>query len=256
MTATPLFSIVTVCYNARSTISDTLESVARQVGVSLEHIVIDGGSTDGTVDYLNANSAKLAKLIVEKDSGIYDAMQKGLNFAKGKYTGFLNADDYFSGPDALKQLAELTIGRSPAGLIAATEQINSRSQVYRTIGSKPFKQSDLLWGKFPPHPSTYLNTEAMKQAGGFDRELKFVGDFDMFIRVWDLKSGPMIHSKHVLTKMRLGGISTAGYKTYFEIGKEMRHVLNKNGRRASALQLQSRCLVKIPEFISSLNTWC
>lgn len=258
MAETPLFSVVTVCFNAIDTIQDTIDSVASQTGVSFEHIIIDGGSTDGTVDLLKAQESKFKVIVSEPDKGVYDAMQKGLLKAQGTYTGFLNADDYFSGPDSLLKLSQPLSNKDLkfAGLTAALHQIDEQGKVKRLMGKDPFRANEIKWGKFPPHPSTYLETRHMISAGGFDNSFRLLGDFDMFLKVLHqiepINEAVIGHVSDVIVKMRLGGISTAGVSTYMEIGSEMATALRKNSYRANPIKISLRGFRKLRELTSKV----
>src|SRR5262245_60897478 len=99
-------SVVTVCFNSAATIADTLSSVAAQEGAEVEHIVVDGASTDGTVEVIRGHRWKPARVISEPDRGIYDAMNKGIAAATGEVVGFLNADDVFASTAALRSIVD------------------------------------------------------------------------------------------------------------------------------------------------------
>jgi glycosyltransferase involved in cell wall biosynthesis len=243
----PDFTIVTVCFNASKTIGDTISSVQAQKGVNLEHIIIDGGSTDATVDILNKNRAGFKHVISEPDRGPYDAMQKGLQLAQGRYCGFLNADDYYASDDVLLKFKELLEERSCFGVSGIVEQIESTGKSRRTIGRKPVKDSELLWGRFPPHPATFLKTDLMKAAGGFRHDFIIAGDFDLFLRVKKITDEPMAHLSRVVTKMRLGGLSTKSYVNYAMVGRELFRALDESGYPARRYKMWLRGALKLGE---------
>jgi glycosyltransferase involved in cell wall biosynthesis len=243
----PTFSVVTVCFNSKATITETIMSVRSQTGVSFEHIVIDGGSTDGTLDILENYRDGIAHIVSEPDEGVYDAMQKGLELANGTFTGFLNADDFFSSQQALLRLLGDFDESECDGLCGVVEQIDENGRTARVIGSAEVTESELLWGKFPPHPGTYLRTEVMKKTGGFGREFRLLGDMDMFLRFKDIAQRKIVFSKETVVKMRLGGLSTRGFATYLAIGQEMLMALNRSGRAASWFKIQLRFLFKLRE---------
>jgi len=256
MSDTPLFSVVTICFNAQNTIQDTINSVAYQKSVMLEHIIIDGGSSDNTMKIVNSQIEKFSVVISEADKGIYDAMQKGLMQAKGVFTGFLNADDYFASEDALLKLSRPLMDPSTniIGLTGALDQVNEKGTITRKIGQKAFSKKDLKWGKMPPHPATYFKTDLMKKTGGFDKSYRIAGDFDMFLKMLeqmnDYEHAEISHVAETVVKMRIGGISTGGYRTYFEIGRENARALKNYGYFVNPLLIQLRGLRKILEIIT------
>jgi glycosyltransferase involved in cell wall biosynthesis len=245
----PFLSIITACYNAAKTIEDTIHSVRNQLGVSVEHIIVDGGSTDGTLEIVNRFRNGFSHVVSERDRGVYDAMQKGLVLARGRFTGFLNADDFYTGNDVLARLAaELKTGKY-VGISGVVEQIDEQNKVKRTIGRKPIAAPDLLWGKFPPHPATFLQTDVMTRAGGFKHDYIISGDFDLFLRVLKLSPLPMAHVPWAVTRMRMGGLSTQSLGNYKMVGDELHRALTECGYPASRFKVQARLLKKLTELI-------
>jgi glycosyltransferase involved in cell wall biosynthesis len=242
------FSVVTVAYNAEATIARTLESVRAQRGIEIEHIVIDGASRDSTMAVVERYRDRITTLVSEPDRGVYDAMQKGLDRATGDYCGFLNADDFFAGPDALATLAALTDNGKAAGVFGAIEQIDATGKTRRLLGETPFHERQFFWGKIPPHPSVYLRTELMRRAGGFDQKLRLCSDIDMFLKVYGIADGPYGHTPQTITKMLIGGLSTSGLKSYQTVTAELFEILHRAGWRPSRLQLELRFLYKLREF--------
>jgi glycosyltransferase involved in cell wall biosynthesis len=245
--STPFFSVVTVCFNAKETIAQTIDSVRLQRGVSIQYIIVDGGSTDGTLDIINSFSDQIDVIISGPDRGVYDAMQKGLQVSRGTYTGFLNADDYFAGPDVLLKMAAALSGGVCLGVSGVVQQVNGSGTVIRTIGRDPLDLNELLWGKFPPHPATYLVTELMKKAGGFKHHYKIAGDFDLLIRMLKNSPLPLAHLNQPIVKMRMGGASTMGFSAYRISSKELLAALRNAGYPANALKVHGRMLKKLPE---------
>jgi glycosyltransferase involved in cell wall biosynthesis len=249
MNPLPTFSIVTVCFNAETTIAQTIASVQEQRDVRFQHIIVDGGSTDGTMDIVRKHANCIDRIISEKDHGVYDAMQKGLTLAQGKYTGFLNADDFYASPTALARLAaELNAG-DYLGITGVVQQINGAGKIIRTIGREPLRLEDLFWGKFPPHPSTYLRTTEMLSAGGFQRHYKIAGDFDLLIRLIKNINLPIAHLASPIVKMRMGGVSTGGLSAYQLSSRELVLALRSTGYPANPFKVHARILKKLPELL-------
>jgi glycosyltransferase involved in cell wall biosynthesis len=245
----PFFSIVTACYNAASTIEDTICSVRDQRGVSVEHIIVDGKSTDGTMDIVERYKDGFAKVVSERDRGVYDAMQKGLPLTRGHFVGFLNADDFYTGTDVLSRLAIVLQSGNFVGISGVVEQIDVKDHVKRVIGRKPLSHDDLLWGKFPPHPSTFLRAELMKQTGGFKHDYRIAGDFDLLLRVLKLSPLPMAHVPWTVTRMRMGGLSTQGLGIYNMVSGELLRALRECGYPAQSLKIHARLFKKVTELL-------
>jgi glycosyltransferase involved in cell wall biosynthesis len=246
---TPFMTVITACYNAASTIEQTITSVRDQRTVSIEHILIDGGSTDGTMEIVNRYRSLFSHVISEPDRGVYDAMQKGLLVAKGTYTGFLNADDHYAGNDVLYRLAKVLTEGQYLGISGVVAQIDAKEKTKRTIGRQSISESDLLWGRFPPHPATFLRTELMRQTGGFKHDYVIAGDFDLFLRVRRLTDNPMAHVAWPVTNMRLGGLSTSSLGNYGMVGRELHRALNECGYPASMPRMWLRGLAKLRELV-------
>jgi glycosyltransferase involved in cell wall biosynthesis len=196
-------TIVTVCFNAAATIGDTLSSVARQSMAGVDHIVIDGGSSDGTLSIVD-RFPHVSRLVSERDRGIYDAMNKGLALASGDYIGFLNADDVFAADDSLTRffagdqcgLADIISG-DVVMVDAATPD-----RIVRTYRGGRFSPWRLRIGDMPPHPATYVRTTVMRAVGGFRDDFRIAGDFDLLARLMLNHGASWAHRPVTLTAMR------------------------------------------------------
>jgi len=176
----PLFTIVTICYNAFDSIDSTLKSVFEQTCHDYEYIVIDGLSTDGTVEKLSQYSSKLSKFVSEKDKGLYDAMNKGLALASGKYVLFLNAGDQFSSDTVLQKVKEGIYQNE--GYIAYYGDVIYHSD-WGNRYVRPFKLKRIHTGMFCSHQSIFINTESAKQIG-FDLSYRYAADYGMIYEVY------------------------------------------------------------------------
>ena len=198
-------SVITVCFNSVQTIEQTLDSVAEQVGVDLEHIIIDGDSTDGTVDILHRAKDSISYWVSEPDGGIYDAMNKGLQRARGEWVLFLNADDYLASPTSLASLLEAV---SPEVAIIAGGTMMKYNDFDR-----PFRSSryfGLLLQLPFMHPSTIVRRSAFERWGSFDTRYRLAADCDLLLRL--IAQGE--HYRVIETPstvMRDGGASAKGY---------------------------------------------
>ena len=176
-------SVITVAYNSGRTIGDTLRSVATQSYANIEHIVVDGGSTDNTLKQVKQNGRHVALLISEPDGGIYDAMNKGLSFATGDIVGFLNSDDVLYDNNAIQHIAAAffddTIDAVFGDLVFVDP--SDTSKIVRFWKSSPYVQGNCRKGWMPPHPTFYVRTAALKAAGGFCLDYKLAADFELVL---------------------------------------------------------------------------
>jgi len=202
-----LVTIITVCFNSAGTICDALDSVAQQSYQKIEHIVIDGGSTDGTWDIIMARSISNSILVSEQDFGIYDAMNKGLKLANGEIIGFLNSDDVFYSSDIVAKVVATFRNfdvESCYGdlLYVAKDDLNKITRFWKSCNHS---EKLLYRGWIPPHPTCYFKKTVYENYGIFDLKYQLAADFDLLFRFfWKNK----ISSKYlpeVLVKIRLGG---------------------------------------------------
>ncbi len=218
----PLFSIVTVCRNAERSIGKALDSVAGQQGAfgTFEHLVIDGQSTDGTLRIVEQYPH--VRVVSERDSGIYDAMNKGIAMSRGRYVAFLNADDWYE-PHALETVA--------AALRTVPDAALVHGDVRRWVGDravdvvKPSLDRGLHGTLVMPvnHPATFTRRDVFSRVGTFDLAYRLFADYDWARRV--IRAGmPMHYCPAVLTNFAVGGLSTMRYA----IGERYR-VFRANG---------------------------
>ena len=177
-------SVITTCFNAVTTIESTIRSVCDQTYEHIEHIIVDGGSTDGTLEAVDRYRDRITKFISEPDKGIYDAMNKGLCLASGEVVGFLNADDVYASSTVISEIvAVLQAGRADAvygDLAYASRHDASRLVRYWRAGE--YRPRAFFCGWVPPHPTFFCRTLLYRELGGFDPVYRVVGDFELMLR--------------------------------------------------------------------------
>jgi len=243
-------SIITVCLNADKTLADTLASVALQDYAQLEHLIIDGGSTDCSLALAEAWASPKLKVWSERDKGIYDAMNKGLARAKGDIVCFLNADDFFLRPDAVRVAAEAA-SRSVVDCIFGGTQFfepDGRHSLRRLYSARGFRRWWLSVGMMPPHPSAFIRREAMLTAGGFDDSFRIAGDFDLIARLILRQQATWKTMPQVLTGFRQGGLSTRGREARRAIERELAVSLARLGHACPRLAVKARLPLKLAQF--------
>ena len=219
-------TIITVCYNAEKTIRDTLESVLKQTYLNYEYLIIDGKSTDATVRIVQKYEDKFhgkLKLISEKDEGLFDAMNKGIQMSSGDIIGILNADDILAHKNVFQTIIDHI--KDCDGIYSNLLMLDENlEKPYRLFQSKAVSKKK---GWHMPHPTLYLKKEVYKKYGYFDLHYKITADLDFMLR--------LIHSNVNLKYrndffvfMRAGGASTKGLKGYYENFKESYTVLKNN----------------------------
>ncbi len=216
MRKNPLISIITATYNCEEYIDYCLKSVANQKYTNIEHIVVDGLSTDKTLEIINLHINNISIFKSEKDSGIYDALNKGIRLANGDVIGFLHADDFYVSDDVLAKVSEaFEEDQSLCGVYSDLEYVsknNINKQVRKWI-SKPFRKSLLLYGWMPGHPTLFIKKEWYLKIGCFDTSYHISADY---LSILQLFSNPNFKSKYLpitIVKMRVGGVSNKSIKS-------------------------------------------
>lgn len=208
MNVQPKISIITACYNSEKTIEQTIQSVLNQTYENIEYIIIDGASTDGTMEIVNKYRNQIDVVVSEKDKGIYDAFNKGLGKATGQYIQFLNSDDFLNGNLIIEKIAQFIVENEyPIAVYGDIYFYNERSGYLRKHGHA-FTQIDLKRGHMPPHPAFFVSNKAFELIGKFDEAYKIAGDFDFTFRLFDYYKDEIKYISEVVTVFRLGGISS------------------------------------------------
>ena len=223
-------SVITVGYNSEKTIADTLNAVAIQTHSDIEHLVIDGASKDGTVEMVRRHANSKIRLVSEPDTGIYDAMNKGLTRATGEVVGFLNSDDFYADSAVLAKIANAfqdpEVDACYADLMYVTQD---NSRVVRYWKSKPFTKGDFAKGWCPAHPTFYVRKSVIARLGHFDQTYKLAADVEFMMRYLECGQIRAVYIPHVLVRMRVGGASNHSWKSIVQVNKEILAALRKNG---------------------------
>ena len=248
-------TVITVAWNAAATLGDTLRSVAAQRDADIEHLVIDGGSTDGSADVFDANAGAASRWFSERDNGLYDAMNKGVAMATGDLVGFLNADDFFHRTDAVAMLAAAA-GDAPAvsgGVAIVTADDPTR--LTRSYPAQPFAPWMLRFGHMPPHPGFYARRTVFDRVGGFDPSLRIGADFEWMLRfhhVHGLAARPVAAT---VVALREGGLSNSGFASRRRINAEALASLRRHGIASAAPLVWAKYAVKALQFVHRPADW-
>lgn len=251
-------SIITVAYNAAATITDTLQSVAAQTYGDIEHLVIDGASTDNTADLVAAHGRPGTIFHSAPDKGLYDAMNKGLAAASGDIIGFLNADDYYCRSDAVSLIAAATTANrgAPAvsGGVAIVDGTNP-DRLRRAYPSTPFARWMLRFGHMPPHPGFYVRRAVFDRIGGFDPALAIGADFEWMLRFYHDAGLHAAAMAPTLVTLRDGGVSNSGLASRRTINSEALASLRRHGIASTAPVIWSKYLIKALQYVVPPKQW-
>ncbi|PXF56171.1 MAG: glycosyl transferase [Deltaproteobacteria bacterium] len=271
-------TIVTVVLNAADTIRDCIESVLAQNYLA-EHIIIDGGSTDNTLEIIKEYDSKHYRLVSEPDSGIYDAMNKGIGLATGDVIGLLNADDIYAGPYILSKVArvfseknvescygdlvyvrekrrpkvkgERLKGGDAGGQRAEVEDLIGKNyRIVRYWKSGDYKPGKFYWGWMPPHPTFFVRRAIYEKYGLFNDDLGSAADYELMLRFLLKNRISAAYIPEMLVKMRVGGASNASLTKRIKANKMDRRAWEVNGLRPYPWTLWMKPLRKVGQFFS------
>lgn len=243
-------SIITVCFNSERTIRDTLQAVKNQTHKNIEYIVVDGNSSDSTNNIVEEFGDMVSIHVSEPDSGLYDAMNKGINLASGDIVGILNSDDLFYDDSVIERVVNEFNNGTGIDIVFADVGFYDQELIrkVRHYSSKVFSAKKLKYGIMPAHPSLYIKRSICKKVGEYSLQYKIAADFDYIVRLFSLDNIGYSYVQSEFVKMRIGGISTSGIKANFLLNKEILVSLKRNGIGSSYLHL----LLKYPKKILGL----
>jgi glycosyltransferase involved in cell wall biosynthesis len=238
-------SVITVCYNSAKTIGHTLQSVREQTHGDIEHIIVDGCSSDNTLGVVKAEGLHVTKVVSERDKGIYDAMNKGIALASGEIVAFINADDFYSTPGVLTTVAAVF---EKSGADCCYGDLCYVSQVDPTRTVRYWRSADFVPGSFekswcPPHPTFFVRRSVYLRLGGFDLSFRIAADFELMARYLEVARISSHYIPEVLVKMRLGGTTNRSLSNIFKQNAEISRALSINGLRSSLVSFVLNKLV-------------
>jgi glycosyltransferase involved in cell wall biosynthesis len=215
-------SVVTATWNSALTLPDCLASVARQSYTDKEHVIIDGASTDGTIDVIYEHINQISTFKSERDKGIYDALNKGIQLATGDVVGFLHSDDLYASDDVLTKIAEVFEDPKVCAVYGDLEYVSQKdtSKVVRRWRSKQFKPEDLGWGWMPAHPTLYVRREWYSRISGFDITYRIAADYLSVLQLFSQPDFKTVYIPEVLVTMRTGGASNKSFEAIAKKSRE------------------------------------
>jgi glycosyltransferase involved in cell wall biosynthesis len=211
-------SIITVCYNSSKTILDNIKSVNDQSFKNIEHVFVDGLSSDNTVELIKLYSRKKKVIISEQDNGLYYAMNKGIKIASGDIIAILNSDDIFSSDDIISKVVNKFKKTKCDILYGNINYKNKKNKIVRTWNSSPYQKGFFSKGWHPPHPSLFLKKSVYDSCGLFDTDLKIAADFEFMLSVFEKNDFKIEYLNETIVSMLIGGKSNTlsgvvkGYK--------------------------------------------
>ena len=213
-----MISIITATFNSAKTLKDTIQSVLRQTNKDFEYLIIDGGSTDETIDIVKSYESEFSgrlKWVSEKDQGIYDAMNKGIKMASGDVVGILNSDDYFTSDDILQTVDNAFKSHEIDAIYGDIHFIRDGNpqKCVRYYSSRMFRPFWLRFGFMPAHPSFYCKREVFEKAGLYSLDYKIGADYEMMVRLFKKYRIMSQYINQDFVTMRTGGASNNNVRT-------------------------------------------
>ena len=224
-------SIITPTYNSEIVIKDCMESVTNQSYKNFEHLVIDGASTDKTLQILQEYRNPLTVLISEPDQGIYDAMNKGINLATGEIVGFLNSDDFYINNNILTKVANIfTEDKSLDACYADLLYVDKidTSRIVRYYKSKKFVPGAFAKGWCPPHPTFFLRRSVFERFGYFNLNYSIAADVELMMRLLEINNIRVRYVPELWVKMRMGGVTNRNLKNIWNQNQEILRALQSH----------------------------
>ena len=243
-------SVVTAVFNRRQTISDTIKSVASQNCDSLEYVVVDGMSNDGTADIIAVNENLIHKSVRESDSGIYDALNKGIAISSGDVIGFLHADDLFADDSVIQRVQDKFRSGNYDAVYADLTYVafDSPNLIARYWRSGEYSRRRFWFGWMPPHPTVYIRREIYEKFGGYRIDLGTAADYECMIRLMVKNEIRVGYVPHVAVKMRVGGESNASMKNRIKANVADQSAWIENGLKPPLGLRFTKPFSKLPQY--------
>lgn len=243
-------SIITCTYNSERTISDTLLSINMQTYQNIEHIIIDGMSNDGTLDIVKKNLTERQIVFSERDNGIYDAMNKGIQMATGDIIGILNSDDFFTKKTVVETIVRAFEQNDIDAVYGDIHFVKSDNllKCVRYYSSRIFRLSLMRFGFMPAHPSFYVKKQCYDKLGLYNIAYQIGADFELLLRYIYINRIKVMYIPFDFVTMRMGGISTSGIRSRIRIMREHLRAFRDNGVYTNVFLLSLRYIYKLTEY--------
>lgn len=244
-------SLITATYNSASSIASAITSLKQQNFQNVEWIIVDGASKDETVTIIKNGFNGNLKITSEKDSGIYDALNKGIAMATGDIVGFMHSDDFLASNDILSKIITVFQEKKVDGVYGDLQYVDKEntSKIIRYWKSKAFTPKLLNQGWMPAHPTLFLKKEVYEKHGLFNLDYKIAADYDFMLRIFKEPDLKFKYLPEVITKMRVGGASNRSLKNIKLKSSEDLRALRANGIKNPYLVLAQKNFSKLGQFV-------
>jgi len=247
-------SIITCAFNSEITIKKSIRSIQKQNYKNIEHLIIDGASTDKTLKIVKKIKKKNQNLYSSKDNGFYDALNKGIKYSTGKIVGILHSDDFYNDNNILKIVAD-TFKRTKADLVYGDLTYVKKNYPFKLIRywrAGKFNREKLFNGWMPPHPTVFVKKKIFDKIGFYKTDYKISADYDFLVRIFNCKNINLVYIPKVLINMRIGGMSNRSFKNLIIKSFEDYQIIKKN-KIGGLFTLFNKNFFKLRQFFN-INT--
>lgn len=243
-------SIITVTYNAAEFLDTCIKSVQQQTHPDIEYLIIDGHSTDNTLNIARSYGF-VSQIVSEKDRGMYDALNKGIALATGDVIGVLHADDFFASNRVLSNVANAFLLSMADVLYGDLWYVNKEdtTKTVRKWVSKPYQPGLFQWGWMPPHPTFFVKRELFDKYGKYRLDMGTAADYELMMRFLHQQSAKSFYLPEVMVKMRVGGLSNSSLANRLKANQADLRALKINGIKYPRLAAFLKPVRKIPQFL-------
>lgn len=243
-------SVITVAYNSEDTIEQCIQSVLGQDYPDLELIIVDGKSTDGTMNIITKYSERIASVISESDNGIYDAMNKGLSLCTGEVIGILNSDDMYQDAQVISDVVNKMQKREVESCYSNLVYVDRRNpeKVVRTWESGTYRRDLFLKGWMPPHPTFFLKRRYYEKYGLFNLNFRTSADYELMLRMLFKHRISTVYLNRTTVRMRTGGQSNASMMNRVKANLEDRRAWKVNGLSPGFFTILRKPISKLGQF--------
>lgn len=244
-------SLITTVFNNRTYIEECIKSILNQTYQNIEYIIIDGGSTDGTLEVIKKYKDKISKLISEPDSGIYDALNKGIKMATGEVIGFLHADDIYANESVLEKVVNVFMKYDSDSCYGDLQYVDKKNtnKVIRYWKSSNYRHGKFKHGWMPPHPTFFAKRDIYDKYGLFNTDFRIAADYELMLRFLERHKISTYYIPEVLIKMRIGGTSNRSIKNLIIKSTEDYRAWKVNGLNGGIYTIFLKNISKIPQFL-------
>ncbi|MCH7534990.1 MAG: glycosyltransferase [Bacteroidetes bacterium] len=244
-------SIVTISYNNGESLKQTIDSVLNQDYSNIEYIIIDGASTDNSMEVIRSYGDRIHRVVSEPDNGIYDAMNKGVELATGEVIGLVNSEDMLNSNDCISEIVkvfELTGADVVYGDLVVVKPVD-QNKIIRYWRSGEYNRDAFRKGWMAPHMATYIKKKLYDQYGGYSPEFRISADYELMLRFMYKHKAKAVYVPKIIIKMLAGGVSNDSLKNYWISNYEVYKSWKVNGIRVSPFIILRKPLSKIFQFL-------